>query len=339
MTVKVAQLFLDVHDVFDADFRARFPDYEFVRVRDAEGLARALPGARVLMINNQSWLPEVGRAVAAHGAGLEWIQFMTVGIDTPVKNGLPKGPRLSNVRSVRTPILAGHAVALMLGVMRGFHYYEKFRARGEWARMEMFDAIQGPEGLTLAIVGMGEIGEDVARKAKAFEMNVIAVTRRAELGPCVDEVVPRERFRDILPRVDVVLMALPYDETTHHFLGAAELALMKPTAIVVNISRGGVIDEAALIRALTERRIAGAGLDVTEVEPLPPASPLWRLDNVLISPHVAGRGGLGQTARLRELIAENLCRFRDGRPLLNEVEWGSGAQVRLDPAGADAERR
>jgi phosphoglycerate dehydrogenase-like enzyme len=273
----------------------------------------------VLFVNNQSYTPDVAKVVLLNCGRLKWIQFATVGIDGARQSGLPDGVLLSNVRGLRTGILAGHAIALMLGAMRGFRAYEKFRARREWGRLEMFPHILTPEGGTMIIVGLGEIGQDVARKAKDFDMHVIGVSRGARAEGGIDEVVPRERFHEVLPRADVLLIAMPLDDSTRHFIGAREFALMKPTAILVNISRGGVIDEGALVAALEAKTIAGAAMDVTEVEPLPANSPLWDIENVLLTPHLGGRGGEAQKQHLSEILAENLTRFMKGQRLYNQI--------------------
>jgi phosphoglycerate dehydrogenase-like enzyme len=149
-----------------------------------------------------------------------------------------------------------------------------------------------PDGARVVILGMGRIGQDIARKAKAFDMEVICVTRApAPAVPEIDRVVPREEVDEVLPTADVVMIAMPLDAGTEGFLSAERIALMKETAVVVNISRGKVVDEAALARALTEARIMGAGLYAFAKEPLPAESPLWDLPNVLMTPHVGGTGG------------------------------------------------
>jgi phosphoglycerate dehydrogenase-like enzyme len=280
-----------------------------------------MSSADILYVNNQSYTPDVGRVVLEAGARLKWIQFATVGIDTARASGLPKGVLLSNVRGLRTGILAGHAIALMLGVMRGFRPYESFRKRREWGRMEMFPLILTPEGGTLVILGLGEIGQDIAKKAKAFNMHVIGVSRGAKAEGSIDEVVPRDRLSEVLPLADVLMIAMPLDDTTRNYVGAAQLDLLKPTAVVVNISRGGVVDERAMIEALKAKKFAGLGTDVTEIEPLPADSPLWEMENVLLTPHLAGRGGEAQKLYLAKILATNLTRFQNGERLYNQISY------------------
>jgi phosphoglycerate dehydrogenase-like enzyme len=313
------QLVLPVHDVVDDEFRSKFPDLRVHKCWSADDLAKVMPETDILFVNNQSFTPAVGEIVNRDRKRLKWIQFATVGIDTAKASGLPTDVLLSNVRGLRTGILAGHAIALMLGVMRGFRQYEKFRERREWGRMEMFPHILTPEGGTMVILGLGEIGQDIAKKAKGFSMHVIGVSRGAKAEGPIDEVVPRERLHEVLPRADVLMIAMPLDDTTRHYIGARELALLKSTAVVVNISRGGVADEKALIAALKQKKFAGLGSDVTEIEPLPADSELWDMENVLFTPHLAGRGGEAQKLYLAQILATNLTRFQKGERLYNEI--------------------
>ena len=195
------------------------------------------------------------------GRALKWIQFTTVGIDVALRVGLPDGVWVTNSGDVSQRVLAGHAIALMLGVMRGFHRFEPLRARHDYARQSLPRYMVAPDGARMVILGMGRIGQDIARKAKAFDMEVICVSRApAPAVPEIDRVVPREKVDEVLPTADAVMIAMPLDAGTQGFLSAERIALMKETAILVNISRGKVVDEAALARALAEGRIMGAGL-------------------------------------------------------------------------------
>ena len=222
-------------------------------------------------------------------------------------------------------VLAGHAIALMLGVMRGFRRFEPLRAQRDWGRQAMLRHMIAPDGARMVILGMGRIGQDIARKAKVFDMEVTCVTRApAPAVPEIDRVVPREKVDEVLPTADVVMIAMPLDAGTRGFLSAERIALMKETAVLVNISRGKVVDEAALARALAEGRIMGAGLDAFANEPLPPASPLWNLPNVLMTPHVGGSGGRELWRRMSELVRDNTRRYLSGAPLKHVVRTPDG---------------
>jgi phosphoglycerate dehydrogenase-like enzyme len=226
----------------------------------------------------------------------------------------------------------------MLGVMRNFPRFERLRPRREWARNTMSSHILDPDGARMVILGMGHIGQDIARKAKAFDMEVICVTRAATPAvPEIDRVVPREKVDEVLPSADVVMVAMPLDNSTRGFLSAERIALMPERAILVNISRGKVVDEAALARALAEGRIKGAGLDALAEEPLPAASPLWDLPNALVTPHVGGQGGRQLWRRMSELIRDNTSRYLSGAPLKHVVRTPDGTLRGFDnPEGGNS---
>jgi D-3-phosphoglycerate dehydrogenase len=164
---------------------------------------------------------------------------------------------------------------------------------------------------------MGSIGREVARKLRAFDARPIAVSRTGTSVPDIEDVFPRERIGEAMALADAVVICTSADGSSRHLIGAPELAAMRPHAYLVNIARGEIVDEAALAEAVRADRIGGAALDVTEVEPLPPDSPLWDCANVIVSPHVAGVGAQDYEQQ-RALFAANLERFRAGEPLLNQ---------------------
>ena len=318
--IHVKQYVQPHHDVIDAAFAARFPDMAIRKVASVAELAQALPETDALITGNPLYLPDVSRAVREQGKKLRWIQFTSVGIDTAMASGLPPGLPITNVRGVRTSLIAGHGIALMMGLLRGFRAFDSYRRDHVWAREQMTHVVKTAEGKTLVIVGLGDIGHDCARKAKAFDMHVVGISRAAKAEGPIDEVFPRTRLLEILPRADVLLLSLPLDAETRHIIGAREIAALKPTAVIVNIARGALIDEPALVTALVEQRIAGAAMDVLETEPLPPDSPLWDLDNVLFSPHIAGHSDVESKTALAEMLADNLRRFAAGEPLRNIMD-------------------
>lgn len=325
MTVRIAQFVRDYNDVVDDAFLREFPEVEAAKADDLAGLAAALEGAEILHVFNSAFTPDFAALLAEKGRALKWIQFTTVGIDIALEAGLPLGVWVTNTGDVSQRVLAGHAMALMLGVMRGFRRFEPYRARHEWARTDMLPHVSGPDGASMVILGMGRIGQDIARKAKAFDMEVICVTRAAAPAvPHIDRVVARERAAEVLPLADVVMVAMPLDAETEGFLTAELIGCMKETAILVNISRGKVVDEAALAEALAAGRIGGAGLDAFGEEPLGPESPFWELENVLMTPHIGGQGGRELKRRLSELIRENTRRYLAGEPLQHVVRAPDG---------------
>jgi phosphoglycerate dehydrogenase-like enzyme len=236
-----------------------------------------------------------------------------------------------------TPI-AEYVMASILAHRWRVPLWTRCQRDAEWpsGRWDLY-ALPELRGGTLGIVGYGSIGREVGRLGRAFGMEVLAVRRstgRAEQGYAVvdtgdpqgeapERFYPPAEFHEMLAECDYVVVALPLTPTTFHYIGEAELRAMKSTAYLVNISRGAVVDEAVLIQALQEGWIAGAGLDVFEQEPLPADSPLWNLENALISPHVAGF-----TPRYDEravaLFAQNLARYTADEPLLNMVDKTRG---------------
>lgn len=325
MTVRMTQYVHATHDVVDEAFLKEFPEIEAVKAHDHETLADALEGAEIFQVYNSAFTPEFAKLVRDKGRALKWIQFTTVGIDIALKAGLPDGVWVTNSGDVSQRVLAGHAIALMLGVMRGFRRFEPLRAKHDYARQNLPRYMMAPDGGRMVILGMGRIGQDIARKAKAFDMEVICVTRAvAPAVPEIDRVVPREKVDEILPTADVVMIAMPLDAGTQGFMSAERIALLKETAVFVNISRGKVVDEAALARALADGRILGAGLDAFAREPLPADSPLWDLPNVVMTPHVGGNGGRELWRRMSELVRDNTRRYLSGAPLKHVVRTPDG---------------
>jgi D-2-hydroxyacid dehydrogenase (NADP+) len=325
MTIRIAQFVHATHDVLDESFLQEFPEVDVVKATNLETLSDALDGAEIFHVYNSAFTPEFAQLVRDKGRALKWIQFTTVGIDIAVKAGLPEGVWVTNSGDVSQRVLAGHAIALMLGVMRGFRRFEPLRAQRNYARQILPRYMMAPDGARMVILGMGRIGQDIARKAKAFDMEVICITRAAAPAvPEIDQVVPREKVSEVLPTADVVMNAMPLDPGTQGFMSAERIALMKETAVFVNISRGKVVDEAALARALAERRIMGAGLDAFAQEPLPADSPLWDLPNVLMTPHVGGNGGRELWRRMSDLVRDNTRRYLSGAPLKHVVRAPDG---------------
>ena len=325
MTVRIAQFVRATSDVVDKAFLSDFPEVEAAKADSLESLGDALERAEILHVFNSAFTPEFAAAVRDYGRALKWIQFTTVGIDIALEAGLPEGVWITNTGDVSQRVLAGHAMALMLGVMRGLRRFEPMRADHLWGRDDLRSHMMAPQGATMVILGQGRLGQDIARKAKAFDMEVICVTRApAPAVPEIDRVVPREKVGEVLPKADVVMVAMPLDDDTEGFLSADLIAAMKETAVLVNISRGKVVDQAALIEALAQGRIAGAGLDAFAEEPLPAASPFWDLPNVVMTPHVGGQGGREMWQRLSELVRDNTRRYLSGAPLNHVVRTPDG---------------
>jgi phosphoglycerate dehydrogenase-like enzyme len=255
----------------------------------------------------------------ARSPRLAFIQSISAGTDQYDRDALAAaGIRLASAQGVNAEAVAQHAMALILALARQLHLARDNQARRHWRGM-ISDLSQREDelaGKTLLIVGLGRIGSRLAGMARAFGMRTIATKRDASAGAdAADAVFPQERLRELLPQADVVALTCPLTPQTQGLIGAQALAAMKPSAMLVNVARGRVVDEAALVEALSGRRIAAAGIDCTVEEPLPAASPLWALDNALITPHTAG-----ETRRYEDnvidLLLENLERIWRGEPRL-----------------------
>jgi phosphoglycerate dehydrogenase-like enzyme len=258
--------------------------------------------------------------------GLRWIALVSAGADSALRAGLvrPGGPIVTTANGVHAIQMGEHVFGMLLMWARRWPTLLELQRERSWPDHAQWQALRGVElnGATLGIVGLGAIGRQIAHLGRAFGMRVLGVRRSAQVGqtdPDVDALFPPEKLREMLARADYVVIAAPSTPETHHLIGEAELAAMKPTAFLVNIARGALVDEPALIRALGEGRIGGAGLDVFEREPLPPDSPLWMMPNVIISPHAAGSSPV-YSRRFTDLLLENLARYRAGEPLRNVVQ-------------------
>lgn len=286
-------------------------------VNDEASAIAALDGADAFIISDNGYTAGVAKALKA-STSLKWMQILTAGYDNATRLGSPERATITSVGDAFSPSVAVHAVAMLLGLLRGLPRMADSKAKRSWDT-SLAPTMAMPEGKTLLIVGYGSIGQDVARMVAPIGMKVIGVNRNGAPHKDAAEVHKIEALPGLLPRADVLLVAAPLTPATTGMIGAKELALMKPTALVLNVSRGKLIDTAALVEALKSGRIAGAGLDVTEPEPLPSDHPLWDLPNVIVSPHVGGAAGPYGMLRQIERASANLRRYMAGEPLQNVV--------------------
>ena len=293
----------------------RFPRVEFVYASSAEGVAEGLEqhGPEVVFSVKHPGFPgPVHAPIPAHPS-VRWIQVGGSGFDHLVPWDAAR-ITVTNGAGVLAPYLAETVTGAMLALGCGFPgYLEQQRAR-RWAPVS-FTPLRGR---TLLVVGFGNVGACVARNAKALGMRVVAVRGRPAPDPAADEMHGPDALETLLPEADFVSLHVRLNAATHGLLSRAAIAAMKPGAVLVNTSRGAVVDESALIEALRSGHLGGAYLDVFETEPLPTGSPLWSLPNVLVTPH-ASDNVVGWPRRFAELFADNLGRWCAGEPLLNVV--------------------
>jgi D-2-hydroxyacid dehydrogenase (NADP+) len=282
-----------------------------------EQMAKGLEGARILAITNRGCLPEYGPPLRRHGGSLGWIHFLTSGVDTGVAMGLPPGPIVSNSTGVKAGVVAEHAVTLLLAMVRRLEDFDRLQTERKWLRDPMVPLVGSLCEMTVCVIGLGAIGRSIVRKLVPFDTRVIAVSREGTADG-VAQVFPRDQLAAALGQSDAVILATISDKTTRHMVNAETLAAMKPSALLVNIARGALVDESALIAALEAGKLAGAAIDVQEREPLPADDPLWTARNLIITPHVAGAGSTGYPAT-KALFLENLERFLQGRALINQI--------------------
>jgi phosphoglycerate dehydrogenase-like enzyme len=254
---------------------------------------------------------------------LRWFQAVSSGVDRYMFPELVESDViLTSEKGIVGTHLAEHAFALLLSLTRSIApVIREPTARNQLALRR---AAWELTGRTMGIVGMGGTGVAVARRAHAFGMRCLAVdVEPVECPPFVEAVWPIERCHELLGASDVVTICAPLTRQSRRMFDSAAFAAMQPHAILVNVTRGEIVDEAALLAALREGRIGGAGLDVTPIEPLPDDHPLWRLPNAVVTPHTAGASPL-RADRAIERFCENLQRLREGQPLLGVIDKRKG---------------
>ena len=255
---------------------------------------------------------------------LELLQLNIAGADRYVKPGVlaPK-TKLTNSTGAYSKAVAEHGAAMLFMLQKKLHLYRDAQGKHEWTD---FGTVTSITDATVVIVGLGDIGCHFATIVKALGAHVIGVKRRASAKPdCVDELYTMEKLDEVLPRADVVFSVLPGTPATTHLYTAERFDLMKPSAIFINCGRGASVENSVLYDAVKNGKIASAAIDVSEVEPLPPDSPLWSLDNLVITPHVSGYYHLPYTfERIVDIAAENLGRFMRGEELMNIVDFTTG---------------
>jgi len=281
--------------------------------RATPALAAALAEAEALF----AFAPPLDAAAGA--PRLRWVETPATGFDQLNGTGLLERPTtaVTTVGGLFAPWVAEHVFTLLLGLWRQLDVFRDAQRRGVWAGRGI--ELRELHGATMAIVGLGNIGRATARAAAAFGMRVVGTRRNhAEAVPHVERVYPRRALHEMLAAADVVVLAVAGAPDTERLIGAAELAAMRRDATLINVSRGIVVDEAALAAALRDGTIAGAGLDVLVAEPPPPDHPLWTAPNLLLTPHIAVNVA-SKMARCVEHFAANLRRFQRGEPLVDVV--------------------
>lgn len=305
---------------FAAGIRRRWPAMNVVHLPTYDHVTEELPDTDILVGFS------IRREQFATARKLKWIHSTAAGVGQLMYPELRKSiVVVTNARGIHSKPMAEHILGMIIAMSRKFPDAFRFQRESHWAQQEIWDACPFElNGKIILIVGFGSIGQELARLVQPVGMRVWGITRSG----CADahlaeRLLPATELRSALPQADFVLVAAPETPETKRMIGEKELALMKRDAYLINVARGTLIDQNALIAVLRERSIAGAALDVTEEEPLAPESPLWKLDNVFITPHISAATDL-LWERQEKLLLENLERWFDDRELLNRVDLQRG---------------
>lgn len=301
------------------DLKDQIPGLEIVKELDPARALAAVRDADVIY-----GLPSKDLVGAA--PNLKWIQSSAAGVEyiARIPEVVESDVLVTNTRGAHGPSIGEHTFAMLFALTRYMpECWDRQQAR-RWDRSDLYRKAREMYGSTMGIVGYGAIGRAIARRAAAFDMSLLAVDANPVAPDAhVAEVWPLARLGDLLERSDVVVVAAPLTPESSNLIDAAMLARMKPSAYLIVVSRGGIVNEAALAAALTAGGIAGAALDVTEVEPTPAENPLWDAPNFILTPHMAG-ASTEKERRCVEVLKENLLRFHRGEPLLNLVDKRRG---------------
>jgi phosphoglycerate dehydrogenase-like enzyme len=299
-----------------------FSDHSFQQLASYDGVPQEIVDTEIFV----GWRLQPEHF--ANAKKLRWIHSPTAAVHQLMFPELVASSVLvTSSTGVHGPVVAEHAIAVLLALAKRLPQAAHYQAKKQWSQRELWREHPRPRevaGACVAVIGMGNIGREFTSRAKALGMKVLAVRENPGKGADgADAVFGTGQIDEVLPQADYVLLCPPVTSATERMINPARLEKMKPEAYLINVARGNLVDEAALLRALQERRIAGAALDVFYEEPLPESSPFWSLDNVLITPHTAAvTEKLWQ--RHYDLFAENLNRFLSSRPLLNLVDKKRG---------------
>jgi phosphoglycerate dehydrogenase-like enzyme len=300
-----------------------------------EGLT---PGAKIVSVTPANVMEEIADADAyigditsaevRAGKNLKWVGVMAAGVERVLFP--PDGSSdlrnsniiLTNNKIVQGPEIADHALAMLLMLSRNLYVLYRNDQQQIW-NPRSFHGIE-LRGKTAVVIGVGGIGSQISIRANAFGMHVIGVDPEDKpFLPFIDRVVKPDQLDDVLPQADVVFISTPDTPKSHKMMGAREFELMKKNSYFIAVSRGGIYDMNGLVKAMDEKRLAGAGVDVTDPEPLPKDHPLWRFENAIITPHIAGRSDQ-DAGRMIGTLKENVVRFVEGKPLINVVDKQKG---------------
>lgn len=301
-------------DAYRTQIQEAAPDFELIVTRDREEIVRVLDDIEI----TACIFPH---DLITHARHLRWYQLWSAGADWLLRypEVAAHDVMITTTSGIHVIQMCEHLFALVFGLARGLQHAIRRQSQHHWKGARQTPVFE-LAGKTLLLIGVGVIGERAAAIAQTLGMRVLGIRRNPAVSvPCVDAMYGPQDLLTVLPQADIVVSIAPLTQETRHMIGERELRAMRSTAYFFNIGRGATVDEPALIRALQEGWIAGAGLDVFETEPLPESSPLWAMDNVILTDHYGGVSP-HYDDRAMAVFVENLKRYTSGQPLLNLVD-------------------
>src|SRR3954452_5593823 len=279
------------------------------------------------VVDADAFIGEIKPEQVRAGKNLKWVQVMSAGVERVLHLSGGNDLRESNIiltnnKVVQGPEIADHALAMLLTMTRGINKFLATKPDEAW-QPRPYPGIE-LNGKTAVVIGVGGIGTQIAIRANAFGMDVIGVDPEDKpFMPFIKKVVKPDQLDEVLPLADVVFISTPDTPKSHKMMGSKQFDLMKNKSYFIAVSRGGIYDMNSLVRSLDSRKLSGAGVDVVDPEPLPKGHALWKFDNAIVTPHIAGRSDKDR-ARMVGTIKENIRRFADGQPLINVVDKQKG---------------
>lgn len=300
-----------------ARLQSAVPGIELAAVESPEAATRAVADAEAFAGLGRLFGPELLDAAP----NLKWVHAMSAGAERfcPALAGRT-GVTLTNSRGAHAVPIAEHFLLMLLGLAHRMPEFLAQQSSRQWVRQEMAEV----RGRTVLILGLGNLGREIVAAAQGIGLRVVGYDPYVLItAAAVERLYRYDELQAALGQADIVVSCVPMAPSTAKMMGQAEFAAMRPGSYFINLSRGGVVDEPALVAALQSGHLAGAGLDVFAVEPLPEDSPLWSMPNVIITPHIAANTPVTQQ-RLEDILVENARRYAEGRPLLNQVDIARG---------------
>ncbi|AVR00857.1 hydroxyacid dehydrogenase [Oceanobacillus iheyensis] len=310
---------LDLDEKYIDEIKEVAPDWEIVSGKDTDELQEDLKDAEVIL----HWKKAIEQTVLEQNNDLKWVQTWSAGVNNlPLEQLSEHNVSITSANGVHAYPISETIFALMLGLTRKIHTYVRQQQQKQWEHADLKLEIHEK---TIGVLGVGAIGLETAKIAKAFGMKVLGVRHSGKSTDYVDEMYTPDQLSDVLPQCDVVVITLPLTDETTNLFGKEQFEQMKNSSILINIGRGPIVKENELVDALQSGVIAGAGLDVFATEPLPEDSPLWDMENVIVTPHTAGSTEHYTERVVRDIFIPNLKNYLEGeKPSKNLVDYNKG---------------